>query len=257
MTLHKLDETASFAGRNLDVGDFAEALEERTKLILSDVAGETADEDSGVVGVCKLVHRLRSTVVALRGVAHGVHVAAHRASGLAPSLSTAGHATTTLHASGSSAGLVLGSSGRDAHGTVAAVDTLHLLQSVLLVGFVRETHEAVSARHSRDRICHDLGALAGWVFVLEQGHQDVFVDFRSEVSYEDGMFRSAIILAARGFQSVHGHVREAEQVAYLRSARPPPEAQLSLKGRLELGMMDPLRVKALAAAAGLLKSMKQ
>lgn len=44
---------------------------------------------------------------------------------------------------------------------------------------------------------------------------------------------------------------------YLRSANPPPEAQFSLKGRLELGMIEPLSVNALAAAAGLLKSIKQ
>ena len=42
-----------------------------------------------------------------------------------------------------------------------------------------------------------------------------------------------------------------------RSARPPPEAQLSLKGRLVLGIMEPLRERAFAAAAGDAKSMKQ
>jgi len=41
------------------------------------------------------------------------------------------------------------------------------------------------------------------------------------------------------------------------SAKPPPEAQLSLKGRLVLGIIDPLRDKAFAAAAGEEKSMKQ
>jgi hypothetical protein len=42
-----------------------------------------------------------------------------------------------------------------------------------------------------------------------------------------------------------------------RSARPPPEAQLSLNGLLVLGIIDPLRDSALAAAAGVEKSMKQ
>ena len=42
-----------------------------------------------------------------------------------------------------------------------------------------------------------------------------------------------------------------------RSARPPPEAQLSLKGRDVLGIMLPLRDRAFAAAAGEEKSMKQ
>lgn len=43
----------------------------------------------------------------------------------------------------------------------------------------------------------------------------------------------------------------------LRSARPPPLAQLSLKGRLELGICWPLRPRALAAACGEAKSTKQ
>jgi hypothetical protein len=42
-----------------------------------------------------------------------------------------------------------------------------------------------------------------------------------------------------------------------RSANPPPDAQLSLKGREVLGIMEPLRERALAAAAGEEKSMKQ
>lgn len=41
------------------------------------------------------------------------------------------------------------------------------------------------------------------------------------------------------------------------SARPPPEAQLSLKGREVFGIIEPLRERALAAAAGEEKSMKQ
>lgn len=45
--------------------------------------------------------------------------------------------------------------------------------------------------------------------------------------------------------------------AYRRSASPPPEAQLSLNGRDVLGIMEPLRDKALAAAAAVEKSIKQ
>jgi hypothetical protein len=41
------------------------------------------------------------------------------------------------------------------------------------------------------------------------------------------------------------------------SARPPPDAQLSLKGREVFGIILPLRDSALAAAAGEAKSMKQ
>jgi len=41
------------------------------------------------------------------------------------------------------------------------------------------------------------------------------------------------------------------------SASPPPEAQLSLKGREVFGIIEPLRESAFAAAAGEAKSMKQ
>jgi hypothetical protein len=51
--------------------------------------------------------------------------------------------------------------------------------------------------------------------------------------------------------------RNKNRASDRRSAKPPPDAQLSLKGREVLGMMLPLRVKALAAASGLEKSMKQ
>jgi hypothetical protein len=43
----------------------------------------------------------------------------------------------------------------------------------------------------------------------------------------------------------------------LRSAKPPPEAQFNLKGLEVFGMMLPLRLRALAAASGLEKSIKQ
>src|SRR5947199_1650744 len=63
VTLYELDETAALAWRDFDVGNFAESLEERSKLILRDIARETADEDSGVVGIRKLVHRLLRTII--------------------------------------------------------------------------------------------------------------------------------------------------------------------------------------------------
>jgi hypothetical protein len=57
-----------------------------------------------------------------------------------------------------------------------------------------------------------------------------------------------------------GEVRESRKMnrdSDRRSARPPPEAQLSLKGREVFGIMLPFRDRALAAAAGEEKSMKQ
>jgi hypothetical protein len=41
------------------------------------------------------------------------------------------------------------------------------------------------------------------------------------------------------------------------SASPPPDAQLSLKGREVLGIIEPFKESALAAAAGEAKSIKQ
>jgi len=54
-----------------------------------------------------------------------------------------------------------------------------------------------------------------------------------------------------------GYIISRLLLPYLRSARPPPEAQFSLKGRLEFGISVPLRVRAFAAAAELAKSTKQ
>lgn len=81
---------------------------------------------------------------------------------------------------------VLGGGRRDTHGSVAAVDTLHLDQSTLLVLLVREANEAVAARLTRLLVRHDLGALARREPGLEQSNQNKFVDFVAEVANEDG-----------------------------------------------------------------------
>jgi len=139
VALNELDETAALAGRDLDVCDLSEALEERTKLVFGDVATETANKDSGVVGVGELVHRLGSTVEAKRRGTHAVH-----ANG------AAGH---TAHASGTGVlVLVLRSSSADAHGSVTAVDALHLGKGTLLVCLVGEADETVAARKAADRV---------------------------------------------------------------------------------------------------------
>lgn len=146
MALDELNEATALARRDLDVGDFAESLEERTELILGDIAGETTNEDGSVVWVGELVHRLRSTVEAHGGSAHrGVHAGRAR------------HAHSTRH---DTRALVLGGGGGNAHGTVAAVDTLHLAQGTLLVVFVGEANETVATGHAADGVGHDLGRLA-------------------------------------------------------------------------------------------------
>lgn len=56
VAVDELYEAASLAGRDFDVGDLAKSLEERTELVLGNVARQTTDEHSRVVGIGKLVH---------------------------------------------------------------------------------------------------------------------------------------------------------------------------------------------------------
>lgn len=182
MALDELDETAALSRGDLDVGDFTEALEEGAELILSDVARQAANENGGVVGVGELVHGLGSTVEAHGGSAHGrVHARG------------AGHAHST--GSTKAGALVLGSSSRDAHGTVATVDTLHLAQSTLLVVLIGEADEAVATRHAADGVGHDLGGLARREAALEERNEDVLVDLGAQVTNEDRVLRATVITA--------------------------------------------------------------
>lgn len=188
MALDELDETAAFSRRDLDVSDLAEALEEGTELVLGDVAGKATDEHSSVVGVGELVHRLGSAVVAgHRGSAHGVH---------AHGVGTTRHATHARSTGG--AALVLGSGSADAHGSVSAVDALHLAESKLLVALVGETDETVTSGKAADGIGHDLGRLTRVVLGLEERHEDVFVDLGAEVANEDRELRAAVVTATVG-----------------------------------------------------------
>jgi hypothetical protein len=191
VTLHELDESASLAWRDLHVGDLAEALEERAELVLGDVAGQAANEHSGVVGVGELVHGLGSAVVAHRRGAHGVHTHARAAATLLHTAHTTGAART--------AALVLGSRGADAHGSVAAVDALHLGKGLLLVVLAREAHEAVAARHSGDGIGHYLRGLGGCVPVLEQLDEDKLGHLGAKVTHEDGILGTALIAAISAY----------------------------------------------------------
>jgi hypothetical protein len=74
----ELDETAALAGRNLDISNLTEALEERSEFVLGHVARKSANEDSGVVGVGELVHlssRVECATTAIgRGEGTGPHV---------------------------------------------------------------------------------------------------------------------------------------------------------------------------------------
>lgn len=195
MALDELHETTSLSRGDLDVGDLAEALEERSQLILGNVARQASDEDGGVVGVRELVHGLRSAVVAKRrGSTHGVHAGGH---------ATGSHGAGLGHPSWAATRLVLGGGGGDPHGAVAAVDALHLGESALLVALVGEADEAVATGHARDGVGHDLGGLARWESSLEERDEDVLIDLRAEIANEDGELGASLVT---GEQLVHALV---------------------------------------------------
>lgn len=152
MSLNELDEAATLARWDLDVGNLSESLEEGAEFILCDVARETADEDRGIVWVGELVHRLRCTIITHGWSTHGVH--AHLGV----------HALTLLaHVSAhvvATAALILWSGRGDPHWAITTVNALHLSKSTLLVHFVGKSDESISTRHSADRISHDLSRLA-------------------------------------------------------------------------------------------------
>ena len=170
MALNELDEATALARRDLHISDFAEALKEGSQLILGDVAREATNENSGVVGIGELVHGLLLVGIAIhwRLLAHlrishliaWLHHASHHA-----------HATTTTAAAATHvirATFILRGCSRDAHGSVATVDTLHLVQSTLLVIFAREANKAITARLASEWISHDFGRLAGRESALEE-----------------------------------------------------------------------------------------
>ena len=187
MTLDELNEATTLARWNLDVGNLSKVLEERAKFVLSDISREAADEDSGVVGVGELVHWLRLAVVCHWSTSHRVH--SHWSTW--PALHA--HRTTwpTLIA------LLVGlrSRSRDAHRAVTTVDSLHFGQSTILVLLIGEPDEAISTRHSRNRVGHDFGRLARGEAVLEQRDKNKLVHFWAEVANKDGVFRWAVLTA--------------------------------------------------------------
>ena len=181
MALYELDKPTSLAGGNLDIGDLAKALEEGSELILGDVARKSTNKHGGVVRVRELVHRLRGTVVAHRRSIHAVHA----------KLTTLRHPHAIRSARATA--LVLRCGSRDAHGAIAAVHALHFAQRGLLLTLIAEAHKSVAARHTANRVRHDLGRLAARVFVLEKGNQNKFGNFGSQITNEDRELRSTVI----------------------------------------------------------------
>jgi len=197
VAVDELNKAAAFARWDLDVGDLPKALEEGAKFILGDIARETADKDGGVVGVGELVHlAARVEPAAGAGSTTSVREAAHAATPHLLLGHAAGHnrvSVVAMTGEGVVVVAVLRGGGRDAHRSVATVDTLHLHKSPLLVILIREANEAVAAALSSHGIGHDLGRLAGREAGLEEGHEDILVHLRSEIADEDGILRASIL----------------------------------------------------------------
>ena len=95
---------------------------------------------------------------------------------------------------------------------------------------------------------------------MEQGHQHIFIHLGAKIANKNREFRTTIVtvkVLENALDATHKGRRNRNRESDRLSARPPPEAQLSLNGREVLGIMEPLRDNALAAAAGVVKSMKQ
>lgn len=88
---------------------------------------------------------------------------------------------------------ILGGSRRYSHGSIAAVNALHLHQGALLILLVREADKSVSSRLACLLVGHDFGGLARREASLEKGNQDKFVDFVSKVSDEDGVLGAPVV----------------------------------------------------------------
>lgn len=179
VAVDKLHKAAALARRNLNVGDFTESLEKGAELVLGDVAGEATDKDGRVVRVGELVHLSGRVVAAvgkatLHAVPHGLlrHAAAHHGAGMvavSETVVTAAQVSIDITRAFFIRGLpVFRGSSRDAHGSVATVDTLHLDEGALLVILVGEAHKAVSTALARHGIRHDLSRLAGGEAGLEE-----------------------------------------------------------------------------------------
>jgi len=191
MAMDELHEATTLAGRDLDVGNFAKSLEEGAELVLSNVSGEAADEDGGVVGVSELVHGLHwvecsTLAVKGRGSPHGARMAGNGRHDLVGPLPV------------STAVLVrarLGGGCGNAHGTVAAVDTLHLDECALLIRFIAEANKPVTAGLTSHGVGHDLCRLARREARLEKGDQYKLVDLWAEVTNENGILGAAVVTA--------------------------------------------------------------
>jgi hypothetical protein len=72
---------------------------------------------------------------------------------------------------------------------------LHLHQSTLLILFIAEADETITARLASLLIGHDLGRLARRESSLEEGHEDEFIDLMAEITDKDRELWAAVVAA--------------------------------------------------------------
>lgn len=98
-------------------------------------------------------------------------------------------------------------SSADPHGSVTAIDTLHLLKSTLLVTLLGEANEAVSAGLASVGVGHDLGRLARREASLEERHQNVLGDLWAKVANEDGELGAAVVAVSKEIRQIDVGIR--------------------------------------------------
>src|ERR1700753_656296 len=93
------------------------------------------------------------------------------------------------HSSDIMTAFILRSGMRDPHRTIAAIHTLHLLKSALLIVLITAANEAISPTKTSHWISHDLSRFARTIFALENLCQDSFGDFWTKITDENAIFR--------------------------------------------------------------------
>jgi hypothetical protein len=190
MTVDELNKATALARRDLDVCYLAKTLEEGSKLVLGDITGKATHEDSRVVRIRELVHL--SGWVETAGIWEtSGHLTPHLLLRHAATHHWA--ATIVVAMSKSMVTAVLRGGRGDAHGAVAAVDTLHLDEGALLVILIGKANEPVATALTGHGIGHDLSRLAGRETRLEQRNQDVFVDLGAKIADENTILGTSVV----------------------------------------------------------------
>lgn len=154
LAVHKLHKSTSLARWNLDVSNISKHSKAVPELVLVTNSRETANKDSGVVGVVVLVRGVLRTArlhsreaISCGGHTHvivvvNVHVAhaAHATYGHVASVRVVHVAVViVVHAH-----LVLGCGHRDADGAAATIDALHLVKGTHLLTLVSESNKSIA-----------------------------------------------------------------------------------------------------------------